>query len=297
MSAAEELAALGLEPVVRRVWSAGRRRGRGPRDRRGVADGRGLDPFGGEGVAAGSVLGGAAARRRSDRVGRGGGSRRGRSCRGRVPARRDRGAGGCRRGGRRRASGGARGALRRATDVVAGRVHLSLVLTGGNVDGLGAATLFDLPFASYAFDLIAGPENWRLIAEAPGDRGHRLRRARPGRHRRRPPRAARLGRPLRGVDARPRAGTGGPGERVEPRVAAARPGHPQAGGPRRGRPTRVNRGPARAGGEHRPAGGRRTLRGTGSVPSAERTIASRSASRLNDFRQRAQVRATCRALV
>ena len=30
---------------------------------------------------------------------------------------------------------------------------------------------------------------------------HRLRRARPGRHRRRPPRAARLGRPLRGVDA------------------------------------------------------------------------------------------------
>jgi methionine synthase II (cobalamin-independent) len=63
------------------------------------------------------------------------------------------------------------GALHRATAVVAGRVHLSLVLTGGNVDGLGAATLFDLPFASYAFDLIAGPENWRLIAEAPGDRG------------------------------------------------------------------------------------------------------------------------------
>ena len=62
-------------------------------------------------------------------------------------------------------------ALRRTTDIAAGRVHLSLVLTGGNVDGLGAATLFDLPFASYAFDLIAGPENWRLIAEAPGDRG------------------------------------------------------------------------------------------------------------------------------
>lgn len=62
-------------------------------------------------------------------------------------------------------------ALRRLTDAVAGRVHLSLVLTGGNVDGLGAATLFDLPFDSYAFDLIAGPENWRLIAEAPGDRG------------------------------------------------------------------------------------------------------------------------------
>jgi methionine synthase II (cobalamin-independent) len=51
------------------------------------------------------------------------------------------------------------------------RVHLSLVLTGGNVDAAGAATFFDLPYASYAFDLIAGPDNWRLIAEAPGDRG------------------------------------------------------------------------------------------------------------------------------
>jgi methionine synthase II (cobalamin-independent) len=62
-------------------------------------------------------------------------------------------------------------ALRRLTDVVGDRVHLSLVLTGGNVDALGASRLFDLPFASYAFDLIAGPDNWRLIAEAPGDRG------------------------------------------------------------------------------------------------------------------------------
>jgi methionine synthase II (cobalamin-independent) len=62
-------------------------------------------------------------------------------------------------------------ALRRLTDVVDGRAHLSLVLTGGNVDSLGVATLFDLPFASYAFDLIAGPDNWRLIAQAPGDRG------------------------------------------------------------------------------------------------------------------------------
>jgi methionine synthase II (cobalamin-independent) len=62
-------------------------------------------------------------------------------------------------------------ALRRLADAVDGRVHLSLVLPGGNVDGLGAATLFDLPFASYAFDLIAGPDNWRLIAQAPGDRG------------------------------------------------------------------------------------------------------------------------------
>jgi len=68
------------------------------------------------------------------------------------------------------AAAGLSEALRRLTDQVDGP-HLSLVLTGGNVDQLGAATLFDLPFASYAFDLIAGPDNWRLIAQAPGDRG------------------------------------------------------------------------------------------------------------------------------
>jgi len=31
--------------------------------------------------------------------------------------------------------------------------------------------LFDLAYASFAFDLIAGPDNWRLIAQAPADRG------------------------------------------------------------------------------------------------------------------------------
>lgn len=55
-------------------------------------------------------------------------------------------------------------------DVPAG-THMSLAITGGDATGLGAAALFDLPYASYAFDLIAGPDNWRLIAEAPGDRG------------------------------------------------------------------------------------------------------------------------------
>jgi methionine synthase II (cobalamin-independent) len=62
-------------------------------------------------------------------------------------------------------------AHRELTDGLEGRVHLSLVLTGGNFDAAGAATFFDLPYASYAFDLIAGPDNWRLIAEAPADRG------------------------------------------------------------------------------------------------------------------------------
>jgi methionine synthase II (cobalamin-independent) len=61
-------------------------------------------------------------------------------------------------------------AHRRLTDGITG-VHLSLTLTGGNVDEAGAATFFDLPYASFAFDLIAGPDNWRLIAAAPGDRG------------------------------------------------------------------------------------------------------------------------------
>ena len=62
-------------------------------------------------------------------------------------------------------------AHRRLTGGLASSIHLSLVLTGGNADTAGASTFFDLPYASYAFDLIAGPDNWRLIAEAPGDRG------------------------------------------------------------------------------------------------------------------------------
>jgi methionine synthase II (cobalamin-independent) len=59
---------------------------------------------------------------------------------------------------------------RRLVDGIDG-IHLSLALTGGNLDAAGPATFFDLPYASYAFDLIAGPDNWRLIVAAPGDRG------------------------------------------------------------------------------------------------------------------------------
>jgi len=61
-------------------------------------------------------------------------------------------------------------AHRRLADGVTG-THLSLALTGGNLDGAGAATFFDRGYASFAFDLIAGPDNWRLIAVAPQDRG------------------------------------------------------------------------------------------------------------------------------
>lgn len=50
-------------------------------------------------------------------------------------------------------------------------VHCSLVVGGGDLDTAGPATFFDLPYPSYAFDLIDGPDNWRLVAAAPPDRG------------------------------------------------------------------------------------------------------------------------------
>lgn len=49
--------------------------------------------------------------------------------------------------------------------------HLSLAITGGDADAAGIDTLLAAPYASLAVDLIAGPDNWRLVAAAPGDRG------------------------------------------------------------------------------------------------------------------------------
>jgi hypothetical protein len=62
---------------------------------------------------------------------------------------------------------------RAATRLLAGltRLHPSLAVLGGDAAAAGPAAFFDPPFRSYLFDLIAGPENWRLVAEAPGDRG------------------------------------------------------------------------------------------------------------------------------
>jgi methionine synthase II (cobalamin-independent) len=60
-------------------------------------------------------------------------------------------------------------ALQRATAGVTG--HLSLSVAGGNADLAGPSLFFDAPFASYSFDLISGPDNWRLITQAPKDRG------------------------------------------------------------------------------------------------------------------------------
>ena len=52
-----------------------------------------------------------------------------------------------------------------------GSTHLSLAITGGAADTAGAATILGPAYASLAVDLIAGPDNWRLVRSAPGDRG------------------------------------------------------------------------------------------------------------------------------
>jgi len=61
-------------------------------------------------------------------------------------------------------------AHRRLTEGVAG-THLSLSIVGGSAWDAGAETILAAPYASLAADLIAGPDNWRLVALAPGDRG------------------------------------------------------------------------------------------------------------------------------
>ena len=50
-------------------------------------------------------------------------------------------------------------------------VHLSLALTGGSAEPLGVEALLAGSYASYAVDLIDGPDSWRVIARLPGDRG------------------------------------------------------------------------------------------------------------------------------
>ena len=50
-------------------------------------------------------------------------------------------------------------------------VHVSLAVRGGNADGAGAGTILDASYRSYLFDLCAGPDNWRLVVDVPGDRG------------------------------------------------------------------------------------------------------------------------------
>lgn len=50
-------------------------------------------------------------------------------------------------------------------------IHLSLAVTGGSADSAGIATILAAPYASLALDLIAGPDNWRLVVAVPGTVG------------------------------------------------------------------------------------------------------------------------------
>ena len=63
-----------------------------------------------------------------------------------------------------------REAHRRLLDGVSG-AHLSLAITGGSAHASGVETLLAAPYASLAVDLIAGPDNWRLVGSTPGERG------------------------------------------------------------------------------------------------------------------------------
>ena len=44
---------------------------------------------------------------------------------------------------------------------------MTLAVTMGSAAWLGSEEFFEVPFGSYLFDLIAGPDNWRLVADAP----------------------------------------------------------------------------------------------------------------------------------
>src|SRR5664279_1382761 len=49
--------------------------------------------------------------------------------------------------------------------------HRCLAISGGSADTAGPETIFGAPYESYFFDLIEGPDNWRLITRAPRERG------------------------------------------------------------------------------------------------------------------------------
>ena len=50
-------------------------------------------------------------------------------------------------------------------------IHLSLSIVGGSAADAGVKTILAAPYSSFAFDLIAGPDNWNLAVRTPGDRG------------------------------------------------------------------------------------------------------------------------------
>jgi hypothetical protein len=52
-----------------------------------------------------------------------------------------------------------------------GDAHAMLALTGGDASPVGASTLAAMRYSSYLFDLLRGPDSWRVIAELPTERG------------------------------------------------------------------------------------------------------------------------------
>ncbi len=50
-------------------------------------------------------------------------------------------------------------------------LHACLAITGGSAEPLGDSAVYAAPYRSHLFDLIAGPDSWRVIAVAPPDRG------------------------------------------------------------------------------------------------------------------------------
>ncbi|MBA2700093.1 MAG: hypothetical protein H0U58_00125 [Chloroflexi bacterium] len=50
-------------------------------------------------------------------------------------------------------------------------LHLGLAIVGGSADAVGIDVILAGTYASLAVDLIDGPDNWRLVTEAPADCG------------------------------------------------------------------------------------------------------------------------------
>ena len=63
-------------------------------------------------------------------------------------------------------------AHRRLTDGgQVGDIHRSLSVTGGSVPEAAIDVVVEAPYASFAVDLIAGPDNWYVVRRAPRERG------------------------------------------------------------------------------------------------------------------------------
>ena len=133
--------------------------------------------------------------------------------------------------------------------------HLSLAITGGNADEAGIETILAAPYASLAVDLIAGPDNWRLVDGHARRSRDRVRRPVGGGRYGRRSGAPAVGGRLRGVDRRPRPGPGRAGDGV---VA----GRPVLGG---------------GAGQARSGSGRRS--GSPALPADERRPGDRPAGR------------------